>query len=234
MAALVGALKMKLGLIADLHANLPALKAVFAHGKDVDAWLCAGDLVGYYPDANEVCDLLREYGVPTVRGNHDAYVIGQLLPDRSKEALYRTDWTRSMLHPGNRNWLAGLPATLKLDFEGMTLTIRHASPWDEETYIYPNADITRLEVPEDSWLVLGHTHHPMVRPAGRGHVVNPGSVCQPRDYSPGACYAVLDTCSRSVDLRRATYDIPAYQARLRAIGWPEAVVSILSRREPSR
>lgn len=222
---------MKLGLIADIHANFPALEAVFSHGTDVDMWLCAGDIVGYYPDADEVCTLLRKRAIPTIRGNHDAYVSGVLEPHPLREPLYRTDWTRAALSADNLGWLAGLSATLDLRPDGVPVVVRHASLWDEETYIYPDskAELARLISPDDGWLVLGHTHHPMVKPVGRGLVVNPGSVGQPRDGCPGACYAVIETRVGKVQLRRATYDISTYQAHLRTMGWPDANVDMLSR-----
>ena len=51
---------MKIGILADIHGNLPALKVVLAELPQVELLLCCGDVVGYYPDVNEVCALLRE------------------------------------------------------------------------------------------------------------------------------------------------------------------------------
>ena len=65
-SALVGI--MKVALLADIHANLPALEAVMNDLPKVDLIVCLGDVVGYYADPNEVCDLLQRYKVPTVRG----------------------------------------------------------------------------------------------------------------------------------------------------------------------
>ena len=75
---------MKIAVIADIHANLDALRAVLDEAPPVDCWLCAGDAVGYYTDVNEVCLLLREMGVHAVRGNHDAYVCRAFDPDPEK------------------------------------------------------------------------------------------------------------------------------------------------------
>ena len=53
---------MKIGIVADIHANLPALQAVFADMPPVDLLICCGDVVGYYPDVNEVCALFCTRG----------------------------------------------------------------------------------------------------------------------------------------------------------------------------
>lgn len=40
---------MQLGIIADVHANLPALEAVLDDMPPVDQLVCLGDTVGYNP-----------------------------------------------------------------------------------------------------------------------------------------------------------------------------------------
>ena len=76
---------MKIGLIADIHGNLPALHAVLDSAEGVDRWVCAGDVTGYYPNVNEVCELLQQINALVIRGNHDAYVSKQLPPAPDKK-----------------------------------------------------------------------------------------------------------------------------------------------------
>ena len=78
---------MKLAIIADIHGNRPALEAVLKAVPPVDGWICAGDVVGYYPDANEVCEILLSLRALVVRGNHDAYVSKQLMPNTPWEIM---------------------------------------------------------------------------------------------------------------------------------------------------
>ena len=225
---------MRIGIISDIHGNLPALTAVLKAMPAVDVLLCAGDVVGYYPDVNEVCEALRRAGAGVVRGNHDAYVLGELNPDPSRQSAYRTDWTREQLAARNRAWLAALPVEMRFSFGRARIVLRHASPWDEETYLYrdsASAEKVRLEAGE--FLLLGHTHIPMKHPAGDGWMINPGSVGQPRDYDPRAAFSILDTVSSEVELCRCSYDVAAYQQRLQACGWDEKTIQILSRRKPS-
>lgn len=221
---------MRLGIIADVHANADALTAILADERSVDWWVCAGDAVGYYDRPNETCELLRRLDAPMVRGNHDAYVTGRLPPDAQRAAAYRTEWTRSVLHRDHLRWLSALPIEQTFELDGTKLRLRHASPWDEETYLYPDsALLDEIDLEEREVLVVAHTHRPLDVVRGRGRVVNPGSVGQPRDRVPGAAYAVIDTVSGEVTHHRVPYDIAAVQRRLQSQGWDERVVSILSR-----
>src|SRR5437762_4870744 len=87
---------MRLAILADVHANLPALEAVL---RDVDSlspaglWV-AGDLVGYNPWPNEVLQILRDRHAKAIRGNHDRGVLGDD-PFRFNElAAAALRWTR--------------------------------------------------------------------------------------------------------------------------------------------
>lgn len=221
---------LRIALLADIHANLPALEAVLADMPEVDHICCLGDIVGYYVDANAVCDRVRALGATTIRGNHDTYVTGAAIPDPEREPAYRTAWTRAALDASHRDWLGALPATAALSCGGIALTLRHANPWDEERYLYPDSPLLdELRLPPGTILAVGHTHRPMARRIGNGLLVNPGSVGQPRDWNPLASYAVLELPSGSVSIRRVAYDVPAYQRRLAAQRLEQSSIDILSR-----
>jgi putative phosphoesterase len=221
---------VKLAIIADIHGNKAALEAVIKAAPPVEGWICAGDVVGYYPDVNEVCEILCALRAFVVRGNHDAYVSQELAPNEERAAAYKTDWTRNQLSPQHSAWIRSLPVEMFFRFGQRQLTVRHASPWDEETYVYPDSvKLPEIRLVSDEYLILGHTHYPMSVRAGDGCVINPGSVGQPRDYNPAASYAVLDTKSGTVEHRRVSYDVASYQQHLRSLGWPEATIRILSR-----
>ena len=223
---------MRIAILADVHGNLPALEAVLNDVPAVDVFICCGDVVGYYPDVKEVGARLREINAFVVRGNHDAYVIGELDPDPTKLFAYRVDWTRSQLSGSHLRWLMTLPIELRFRWDNLSLIVRHASPWDEETYLYADSpDMAKVSLKKDEILVLGHTHHPMLIQAGNGVVLNPGSVGQPRDWNPQASYAVLETRSRSIEHRRVSYNVTEFQRRLESLGWDEAMIRILSRQE---
>jgi predicted phosphodiesterase len=158
---------MKVALLADIHANLPALKAVMDDIPQVDSIVCLGDVVGYYAYPNEVCELLQKHKVPTVRGNHDAYVAGTLTPNPDRAEAYRTSWTRETLLPGHLQWLQALPVSLEFHWGNLRVQLRHATPWDEEGYLYPDSErLSEIRLDSDQFLALGHTHWPLLRQCG--------------------------------------------------------------------
>ena len=222
---------MRVALISDIHANLQALEAVLNDMPAVDRTICCGDLVDYYDQPNEVCALVRDRGIACIRGNHDAYVVGALAPKEENRQAYRTDWTRDVLDTSHLRWIEGLGTEMHVEASGRSLRIRHASPWDEETYLRADAPVTlaRLEIDRDETLVVGHTHRPLHLAVSNGWLVNPGSVGQPRDYDPRACYAVLDLGTGTVEHRRVEYDVAAVQQRLEGRDWDPDIVSMLSR-----
>lgn len=222
---------MRIALISDIHANLAALEAVLADVPGVDRIVCCGDLVEYYDQPNEVCARLRELEIPCIRGNHDAYTIGALPEKEAHRAAFRTDWTRETLHETHFAWLESLDVELRVEADGRRLRVRHASPWDEETYLYPDSHelFERIELAPGEILAVGHTHRPLHVAIGDGWLVNPGSVGQPRDGDPRAAYAVVDMVTGAVEHRRVTYDVSAVQRRLEAKGWDPQIVAILSR-----
>lgn len=218
-----------LAIVSDLHGNLPALEAVLADLGTVDAVVCCGDLVGYYPDAAEVVDRVRGLGALTVRGNHELMVTGAREVPGDRAGYYGVATARAALSREQLGWLAALPSSIAFAHGGVALEVRHASPWDEDTYLYPDSDLGAVVLPEGSWLLLGHTHYPMLRRAGGGFVANPGSVGQPRDRDPRAAYAILDTAAGRWEQRRVPYEHRRYQARLTALGVDPRAIALLGR-----
>lgn len=208
---------MKIAIIADIHGNLPALQAVTALEHDADMWVCAGDMVGYYLNPDEVCSLVRSLGAFVVRGNHDEYVCRTAIPEKEISCEYRSEYCREVMTHENLQWLRMIPVQIGFVFGKVKFSVRHASPWDETTYIYPDSynHLKRIELSDNEVLVLAHTHHPMLIKVGDGFVLNPGSVGQPRDGTPEASYAILDTLTGAISLRRAPYDTAAYAQELR-------------------
>lgn len=224
-------------LISDLHSNLPALEAVLNEIPKDALIVCAGDLLGYYLEPNEVCDLLKARSVLCIQGNHDKYVLGELDYPASREEKYRIIATRQVLTAANRKWLAALPDTLLLKgcqtsadvIAAAPILVAHGSPRSVEEYIYPDTPIDFLTEDTPSFLVLGHTHHPMVRQVGAHVIINPGSVGQVRDRIPGASYASIEPLSGQVSFYRAAYGVTAYQSHLEDAGVDSSMIKILSR-----
>jgi putative phosphoesterase len=211
---------MKVGLVSDVHGNRIALEAVFDDVPDVDALVCAGDVVGYNPWHADCVAAMRSRDVPTVSGNHDRAVAAEGSFAFNSVAAAGVDHAREQLDDDQVAWLRDLPTHRRL-LDGR-LRVVHGHPDDPDRYTYARTFSADLLDGADA-LVLGHTHVQEHRHVGDGVVVNPGSVGQPRDGDPRAAYAVLDLEDLTVDERRVAYDVDAVVAAVREAGLPERI-----------
>ncbi|MCC6386843.1 MAG: metallophosphoesterase family protein [Dehalococcoidia bacterium] len=240
---------MKVALIADVHANLPALEAVL---REVDragaeAVWSMGDQVGYGGDPGAVIARLIDAGASCVLGNHDAAAAGLIGTEEFNHlAATAAAWTASVLGESTRAWLRGLPPVAESDGWQRAHGTLH-DPTREYLSTMRAAE-HHFAVQTARWSAAGHTHIPMVvwedgdgfaitAPDDGATValderracVNPGSVGQPRDGDTRASWALLDTAAGEVTFHRVAYDIGAAQARIRAAGLPEALALRLAR-----
>jgi len=209
---------MLVGVISDLHANRPALEAVLDDLPDVDAIVCAGDVVGYNPWPAECVEAMVERDVQTVMGNHDRMVVTGGNFHGNRMASAGVSYAREHLDDGQRSWLAGLPDERRL-LDGR-VTVVHGHPDDPNRYTYPETFGPHMLDDEDV-LVMGHTHVQAHEVYDEGIVMNPGSVGQPRDGDPRAAYALLDLDRMAVEERRVEYDVEAVRDAIEAAGLPE-------------
>ncbi len=207
---------MKLALLGDVHGNADALIAVLtsAERMGVSHLLVTGDLVGYYFSPLKVIDLLDPWSKHVVRGNHE----DMLAASRSDQAILMSLMNRygsgvqvalEQLSEDQLNELCALPHPLKLNIDGCRILLCHGAPWDLDQYVYPDATpdlLRRCIMPEFDFVVLGHTHYPMIKKMGDVQIINPGSVGQPRNRQPGAQWVFLDTDSRLFEFRVEHYD----------------------------
>jgi diadenosine tetraphosphatase ApaH/serine/threonine PP2A family protein phosphatase len=237
---------MRIAVLSDIHANLPALDAVLADAGPLDATWHLGDVVGYGPDPDGVVNRLREIGAVGVRGNHDAAACGGSEIDWfNPDARRAMEWTRTAINAQTTDWLGGLPERRTID----AFELVHGSPREPLLEYVTSPSIARdsLAVLREPIGLHGHTHIPVafiedgddverLSPRdgstldlrGQRALVNPGSVGQPRDGDPRSSYLVLDTATASITWHRVEYDIEAVQAAMRAAGLPGFLVSRLS------
>lgn len=207
---------MKLALMGDIHGNDSALQAVLAAAASsgVEKLLITGDLVGYYYAPLNVLKQLQSWDRHVVRGNHEDMLITARPDPRfltQVDARYGTGLRTAIeqLSEQQIDELCSLPHPLELMIDGCRILLCHGAPWDNDCYVYPDAQPALLErcaMQEFDLVVMGHTHYPMQQMLGSTRVVNPGSVGQPRNRRPGAHWALFDTVSRSLEFRQEQYD----------------------------
>ncbi|OBS08311.1 hypothetical protein Thpro_022561 [Acidihalobacter prosperus] len=230
----------RFALLADVHANRPALQAVL---RDIDArgiasGLVLGDVVGYGPHPRECIAMLRERGYTVIQGNHDyGAATGSTRRGFSTLAREVVEWTRTRLDDDERAWLGALPPHLR----GHDWLAVHGAPIDKHffyAYVYHMTYTLNLDWLEREGVRLafhGHTHLAGVYARRDGEdlhatgahfdlanadqaLICPGSVGQTRSGTPGAEYAVVDREAGTVDFVRLDYDLEATACDLRAAG----------------
>ncbi|GAB7008563.1 metallophosphoesterase family protein [Halorubrum trueperi] len=223
---------MKVGLISDVHANLSALEAVLNDMPAVDRIVCAGDVIGYNPWPGECVERVRDVASATVRGNHDRMVETPERYRANRMAEAGLEHAKASLSDDQLGWLRRLPRSAEIAGGRYLLVHSHPAPEREDAYVRPE-EFSTLDRYMDEYdgIVLGHTHVQGARSVGDGEVVNPGSVGQPRDGDPDAAYAVLDTATGAVDLRRVGYDVDRVREAITDAGLPERTATRLYKGE---
>jgi len=216
---------MKVGLISDVHANLPALEAVLDDMPPVDEVVCAGDVVGYNPWPGACLKCVRDLATSTVSGNHDRLVETTERYRANRMAEAGLEHARAELSAEGLAWLRELPRTATFAEGRYLLVHSHPAASREDAYVYPE-EFPALDryLDDHDGIVLGHTHVQAAERIGDDRlVINPGSVGQPRDGDPDAAYAVLETgtVTDEVDLRRVPYDVERVARAVEDAGLPE-------------
>ena len=225
-------------VISDIHGNLPALQAVIAHieNEGYSERVCLGDVVGYGANPAECIDLVRANGFRVIQGNHDAYVASDTDPaGMSYTVTQSIQWTRNTLTAEHRQWLGALPLTLDgEDYEAVHASLHKPTEWN---YVLdPSAAALHFKQQRKEVCFIGHSHRPAMYVEGmdqaldltsleslrkgKKQVINAGSVGQPRDKNPDACYLVYRRAEADVWWRRVPYDINAAQEAIAKAGLP--------------
>ncbi len=210
-----GGVKDKLIIISDIHSNREALEAVLKDIEkraDVLKILCAGDIVGYGPDPIACCGIVRKLRIPVVKGNHDANMDLRNLSWFNSLAQQALVWTTERVGRSEKDWLMSLPKKYQDELMGKRVVMVHGSPQDPVyEYVTPETppDTLRhyLNMTKADVLIMGHTHMPFIVKIGKRLIVNAGSVGQPRDSDPRACYVVVDMKSLDAEIVRVEYNI---------------------------
>ncbi|MFL5465617.1 MAG: metallophosphoesterase family protein [Gemmatimonadaceae bacterium] len=223
---------MRYALISDIHANLPALRAVLADidgRSDVDATYHLGDLTGYAPWPNEVVALLRERAIQGIAGNYDSTLATDYkhcgcradTPHDEELSHLSYEWTRTHVTAETKQYLASLPFRLDLrplggHVAGPTITLVHGNQTLNTVYVTEDRTDSFLSKmgaalgarAEDA-ICFGHTHKPWQRVVDGIQFINTGSVGRPKDGDWRACYVLLTVGvpGAQVEFVRVSYDV---------------------------
>lgn len=221
---------MRILLIADIHANWPALQAL---QEPFDVCLFLGDLVDYALEPAPCVDWVRRHARYAVRGNHDHGAAQDVTVVGRSGFKYLTGVTRPLtrerLSADDLRYLASLPLTRTVTLDDARLLLVHATPRDPLDEWAP-ADVEfwqrRLQGVDADVICVGHTHQPYILEVGPKLVINPGSLGLPRDGDPRAAYAIME--NRRVELKRIDYPVEETVANVEASTLPDAAKALLA------
>ena len=228
-----------------------------AEQQGAQRYAFVGDIVGYGAEPRECIarlqDLLQHKRCICVAGNHDYAVAGTCRYEHyNVYARESINWTRQQLGKSELEFLAQLPLVNWMSMreylgEDQLLTIVHANLVDpvEWGYIldideaYPN-----FKILSDQLCFIGHSHKPIIflenqfvdwfiqdkieMEKNTKYIINVGSVGQPRDGNPDACYVMFDDETNRIAVRRVVYDIPKAQEKIFRAGLPAVLAERLS------
>ncbi len=237
---------MKYAIIADIHGNLEALQTVLEDCKaqKVTHYACLGDVVGYNANPKECLDIIRDMGMPIVKGNHDEYCSSeQELDGFNAHAAEAVNWTRKQLSDEDRKWLRDFKyLRLVASFTIVHATLDGPQRWG---YVFDKlAAAASFTYQNTAVCFFGHTHVPVafIRDSvvrggtyskfkidhGRKYFINVGSVGQSRDGVAKATYVIYDMDDQSIELRRLDYDMATTQRKILEAGLPPRLAERLS------
>ena len=236
---------MRVGLLSDVHGNLPALEAVLeACSIRTDALWCLGDTIGYGASPNECVALIRDRCELVLAGNHDLAATGRVdFSAFTSDAGRAIRWTREVLSADAEAWLRELPSAVDRGPVGLY----HGSPRDPiwEYVADAAAALDALSRTTHELVLVGHTHVPLAARliderliggqaradaiydlrGGRHTLLNPGSVGQPRDGDARAAWLQLylddDGRPERAVFQRVRYDVHAAQRAIAEAGLPQ-------------
>ncbi len=227
---------MKFAILADIHSNLEALRAVLEHARQQACtdYAFLGDFVGYCADPKACLDIVRAMQAPCVKGNHDEYCASDIpFGGFNPNAAKAVEWTRRQLAPDDRRWLQSLPYVRQVgDFTIVHATLDAPQRWG---YVFDKlAAAASFTYQNTSICFFGHTHVPVafihdttVRGGtytrlklerGKKYFVNCGAVGQPRDNNPRAAYVTYTVADEMIELHRVSYDIESTKRKIRDAG----------------
>ncbi len=239
---------MLIAVLGDIHSNLPALEQVIKSVKaeKVDKIYCTGDIVGYGPYPAECIELVQDYKINVVAGNHDFAVTETLdtsfFTDIAKEVI---EYTKSELSDLEKEFLTNLPLFKSED----SISIVHSSFFHPELFEYilePNDVMECFMNLNEQIGFFGHTHFFTIYMKKDDEIndfveindsvisynkekilINSGTVGQPRDGNPDTGYILLNTDERTISIKRIPYDSKMIIEEMKHKNFPENLIERL-------
>ena len=241
---------MKIGIISDIHSNSEALNSVLENIKEVDEFICLGDIVGYGADPNYCIEKIKGLNCRCIGGNHDFAVTGKVNINYFNYAARAVIlWTSLQLKKENFNFLLNLRKKIKLKDNVFAV---HGSPQDPLLEYILDKDTASFIFSKYDFKIyfIGHSHLAgcfsfnednnkidynnfsnggyIEISKNKRYIINCGSVGQPRDGNPRASYGIYDLKYNTVNIYRVSYPINLTKGKIINAGLPGSLADRLS------
>ncbi len=243
----------RIGLFADLHSNLEAFEACISKAEElgVTRMVFLGDLVGYNADPvaliDRIGDLVASKKAIAILGNHDEAIFKDTRNQMNASANAAIEWTKSQLNDSHVQFLKNLPLIVHED----NICFVHASAHNPGDWNYVTDSMSAWRCTQNSgksYTFVGHAHEQalfyqsavgkLIRFAPhpgdeipvlqhRQWVGVVGSLGQPRDGNPEACFAVFEPSAQVLTFHRVPYDHFLAAEKVRLAGLPESLANRL-------
>ncbi len=229
---------MKIAVIADIHANYPALEAVLQDIKErkiKQVWNL-GDIIGYGPYPNEVIRALKNNHVRSILGNNDTDILNfprnkeRWKGKKSPVKYFSFAWTYRSLKSSSMDYLSKLPMSLRLNIAGKKFFLFHGSPRALDDPLSASTPISKFrEIAQkirEGIILCGHTHVFFKKRIAGVTFINPGSVGRPFDHNPNASYVILDISDGRMHVKncRIKYNQQKTLSKLKREGFPKEII----------
>lgn len=243
----------RIGLFADLHSNLEAFDACMEQAKElgVTRMVFLGDIVGYNANPGALIDrigeLVADQKAIAVLGNHDQAVFEDRRHQMNASANAAIEWTKAQLNHQQIQFLKDLPLMVQEE----TMCFVHASAHNPADWNYISDSMSAWRCVQSSgkpYTFVGHAHEQALfyqsavgklirfapHPGDEVPVMHHrqwvgvvGSLGQPRDGNPEACFAVFEPALEVLTFHRAPYDQFTAADKVRRAGLPEDLANRL-------
>tara|TARA_B110001452_G_scaffold89105_1_gene73028 strand:+ start:16778 stop:17464 length:687 start_codon:yes stop_codon:yes gene_type:complete len=207
---------MKIAILSDIHGNSFALNETLKKVKQnkINKIFVLGDMIGYYY-GTDILKQLNKFDCIFIAGNHEVMLKDVInnkkkIEDISKKYGKGIEYTLNKCSTEEINFFCNLKISEIIEIDNLNIGLFHGSPFKNDEYIYPDADISKLNSLNNNnydFIFLGHTHRPFIYNYNNCSIVNVGSVGQNRVEGGISSWVILNTENNTIQFMSTKYDI---------------------------
>ena len=177
---------MKIAIFSDIHGNLQALRAILQDAQEerVDKMICLGDVIAIGPNSKECLDLIINYNITLLLGNHELYFLRGLenVKGMSEQENEHQKYIRGKLYGHHYDFLEKCPINLTINYKNHKIVLSHflIENINREDPFYPlsilNDDYNEVLLNNGAeYIFIGHQHRAFKKSIDNVNLIDVGS-----------------------------------------------------------